>query len=80
VRVAGVPQRLFDVICESGLDRCEPRGGDGGDILFAHRLLLEEAREEQVHEIGGEPVNRVLGRQVDTVEVVDAAFGFVGGE
>ena len=51
-----------------------------GDFGFGEGALFEEPGEQQVHEIGGEVVDRFVGGQVNAVEVIDAAVASVGGE
>jgi hypothetical protein len=54
--------------------------GDVGYVGLGERLLLEKSGEEQVHEVGGQAVNRLVGRQINAVEVVDAPVFVIGRE
>ena len=78
--VPGEPETLFEFGHEALVDLADPPGGGDGDGVPVERFLVEEPREEQPHEVGTQPVDRFLGRQVGAVEMIDAAIPFVGAE
>ena len=80
IGVAGKPQALLEFGDETPVDLADAFGGGGRDGILAERILVEEAREQQAHAVGTQPVDRLLGRQVGAVEVIDAAVPLVGTE
>ena len=76
-------QALLDLGREPALDLgeqlVEPRGGVG----LGQAAILEEAREEEMHQVARQFIDAVLRGQVGAVEVVDPAalgIGFEQGE
>jgi hypothetical protein len=73
-------EALFDLGDEALVDLPQQPGDMRGQGALGQAGLLEIAREEQVHEVGGELVYRGLRGQVGTVDMVDAAVTAVGIE
>ena len=73
-------QAFFDLGVQPLLDAGEKSGNEIRHVFFHEAAVIEIARKQQMHAIARENVNRLLGRQIHAIEVVDPAIRFVGGE
>ena len=71
---------LRDILAEAFVNGMEPLLGRRGHLLLGQGGLLEEPRKKQVHHVRGEAVDRLLRRQIHSIEVVDPSIGGVGFE
>ena len=73
----GKAQALLDLGGHARGDFPEAPLDEGAHTPAGDGALLEKPREEHVHQVRGQPVDRFLGRQVGAVEMIDAAVSFV---
>ena len=78
--MARKPKALFEFGDETPVNVTNPFGGGRRDGILAEWILVEEPGKQQTHEVGAQPVDRLLGRQIGAVEMIDAAIPLVGAE
>ena len=78
IGVAGEAEALLNFLAEPPVNGGQQAVNMRRHVFLGQRGRLEKPRKHQVHVVRGQLLHRVLGGEVDPVEVVDAAMLLVG--